>query len=126
MESKKKILVIEDDKFLGELLMNKFHKEKLTAVLAFEGEDGLRQAREDKPDLIILDIILPGIDGFEVLKVLKSDSELYSIPVIMLSNLGHKGEIQSALKLGAKEFMIKADMNLDEIVERIRKILQKL
>lgn len=124
-DPQKKILIIEDNKFLSDILMRKLRKEGFDSLLAIDGEDGLKRARKDKPDLIILDLVLPGIDGFEVLKRMKSDHELSSIPIIVLSNLGQQAEKEYALNLGADEFMVKADFNLNEIVWRIRQRLQK-
>ena len=119
-----KILIVEDDKFLRELLESKLRKEKdFTIVTAKDGEEGLQKAREEDPDLIILDLILPGLNGFEVLEKIKSSAAIADIKVIVLSNLGQKEDIDRAMKLGAEDYLIKAHFTLEEIIKKIRKNL---
>lgn len=120
----KKILIIEDDKFLRELIAQKLSKEGFEISEAVDGEKGLTKIKEGGPDLILLDLILPGIDGFEVLSKAKSDPKLSSIPVIILSNLGQKDEIEKGLKLGAVDYLVKAHFTLGEIIEKIKKSLE--
>jgi len=120
----KKILIIEDDKFLRELISMKLQKEGYTIVEAVDGEEGEKKIREEKPDLILLDLILPGIDGFEVLSRIKEDPTVSSIPVIILSNLGQKEEIEKGLKLGAIDFLVKAHFTPGEIIEKIKNVLK--
>jgi DNA-binding response OmpR family regulator len=121
----KKILVIEDDKFLRKLLLDRLAEEGYFVDGAIDGEEGLKKAKGEKFDLILLDLILPGIDGFEVLSSLKSDKSFEKIPVLILSNLGQKEEIEKGLKLGAIDYIIKAHFTLEEIVEKIKKVLGK-
>ncbi len=118
-----KILVIEDDKFLRQLVTKKLSERDFNIAEAVDGEDGLEKAGEEDPDLILLDLILPGMDGFEVLSELKEDPELSSIPVIILSNLGQKDEIEKGLQMGAKDYLVKAHFTLGEIVEKIGKVM---
>ena len=120
----KKILIIEDDKFLRELISMKLQKEGYTIVEAVDGEEGEKKIKEEKPDLVLLDLILPGIDGFEVLSRIKEDPAVSSIPVIILSNLGQKEEIEKGLKLGAIDFLVKAHFTPGEIIEKIKNILK--
>lgn len=120
-----KILLIEDDKFLRELIIQKLGKEGFDVTEAPEGETGLVKMKEVKPDLILLDLILPGIDGFEVLKRAKADKELASIPVIILSNLGQKDDVQKGTDLGAADYLIKAHFTPSEIVDKIKNTLNK-
>jgi len=121
-----KILIIEDDKFLRELIVMKLSKEATFVVVdAIDGEQGIKKAKEEKPDLILLDLILPGIDGFEVLSQIKSDPSISSIPVIILSNLGQKEDIEKGLALGASGYMIKAHFTPGEIVEKAKSTLKK-
>jgi len=115
----KKILIIEDDKFLRELIVRKLKKEGFGIIEAIDGEEGLKKI-EEKPDLILLDLILPGIDGFEVLSKMKEDLTFSSIPVIILSNLGQKNDIEKGLKLGAVDYLIKAHFTPKGIVEKIK------
>lgn len=119
-----KVLIIEDDEFLAKLLVDRIEKEGYNFALAQDGESGLSKARSMNPDLILLDIILPGMDGYEVLGRLKADPKLVKIPVLILSNLGQKKEIERGLQLGAVDFIIKAYVNLDEIMEKIKQILK--
>lgn len=121
----RKILLIEDDKFLGELLTERFQKSGLDFVLAVDGEEALEKIRTKAPDLIILDLVLPGIDGYEVLKHLKDNKDFAKIPVIILSNLGQKEEIERGLELGAVDFIVKAHFDLNNIVKKIEQVLAK-
>jgi len=121
----KKILVIEDDKFLRELISQKLLKEGYEISEAIDGEEGLKKIKEEKPDLVLLDLILPGIDGFEVLSEIKDDPILAQIPVIILSNLGQKEDVEKGLKLGAVDYLIKAHFTPGEIVEKINNALKK-
>ena len=118
-----KILVIEDDKFLRELLVGKLKKEGYATTEAVDGEEGLDAAKKDPPHLIMLDLVLPGADGFEILQDLKNNPNLSKIPVIVLSNLGSREDIDRALGLGAKEFLVKAHHTPQEIVDTIKKVL---
>ena len=117
---KKRVLVVEDDKFLGELLARRMEQEGLNFVLKKSGEDGVAEAKANPPDLILLDLLLPGIDGYEVLSQLKKDSTLSRIPVIVLTNLGQKAEQDKAFDLGATAFMVKAESDLDDIVKAVK------
>jgi DNA-binding response OmpR family regulator len=121
----KKILIVEDDKFLRELISRKLQKEGYEIVQAADGEEGEKKIKETKPDLILLDLILPGIDGFEVLSRIKQDPTVASIPVVILSNLGQKEEIEKGLKLGAVDYLVKAHFTPAEIVEKIKVILKE-
>lgn len=120
----KTILIVEDDTILRDLISQKLRKENdYEIVEAVDGEEGLKKAKEVKPDIILLDLILPGIDGFGVLEQIKKDPEIAKIPVVILSNLGQKEEIEKGMKLGATDFLIKAHFTLSEIVKKIKIIL---
>ncbi len=118
-----KILVVEDDKFLREMISRKLDKEGYEVVQAVDGEKGEVAIKEEKPDLVLLDLILPGIDGFEVLERTKKDPDVSAIPIIILSNLGQKSEVERGLNLGAIDFLIKAHFTPGEIVKKIRGII---
>ncbi len=120
----KKILIVEDDKFLRELIAQKLIKEGYDIAEAVDGEKGIKSVKEEKPDLILLDLILPGIDGFEVLAEIKEDPVLSQIPVIILSNLGQKDDIERGLKIGAVDYLIKAHFTPGEIIEKIKAVLK--
>lgn len=119
----KQVLVVEDDQFLRDLIVRKLKEEGIKTLQAIDGEEGLRLAREKKPELILLDLILPGMDGFEVLRQLKADSGASGVPVIILSNLGQQSDIDKGLSLGAKDYLIKAHFTPSEIVEKVKKAL---
>jgi DNA-binding response OmpR family regulator len=119
----KKILIIEDDKFLRELISQKLIKEGYDIIEAADGEKGIKSASEDKPDLVLLDLILPGIDGFEVLARLKQSSS--GLPVVILSNLGAKDDIDRGLKMGAEDYLIKAHFTPTEIIDKVKNNLKE-
>ena len=119
----KKILVIEDEKTLRFLITKILTEEGFEVYEAIDGEQGLEKAKQTTPDLILLDLRLPGINGFDVLTEIKKDAQLESTQVIILSNLGQKEEIEKGMNLGATDYMIKAHFTLDEIVDRVKKVL---
>jgi DNA-binding response OmpR family regulator len=119
-----KILIVEDDRFLRELIARKLRNEGYEVLEAVDGEEGLKRIKEERPDLVLLDLILPGIDGFEVLAKAKEDPDTAQIPVIILSNLGQREEIERGLKLGAIDYLIKAHFTPGEIIEKIKNILR--
>ncbi|HEX9721679.1 MAG TPA: response regulator [Candidatus Paceibacterota bacterium] len=120
-----KILLIEDDKFLRELIIQKLGKEGFNVVEAAEGETGVTKMEEEKPDLVLLDLILPGIDGFEVLRRVKANTAVSSVPVIILSNLGQRDDVEKGIELGAVDYLIKAHFTPGEIVEKIKAVLSQ-
>jgi len=119
----KKILLVEDDKFLRELMSKKLITLGYEVVSAADGESGLVMIKEAKPDVVLLDLILPGINGFEVLEKAKQDPEIANIPVVILSNLGQTEDIEKGLALGAKDFLVKAHFTPQEIVNKLKSIL---
>ena len=120
-----KILIIEDDQLLRKIISRKLKKEKYRAIEATDGEEGLRSAQLENPDLILLDLVLPEIDGFDVLARLKKNPNTLKISVIILSNLGDEEKVEKGLKLGAADYLIKADLDPGEIVNRIELVLNK-
>ena len=125
--AKQRILVIEDDQFLGELITMKLSKENFDVTLATTGADGLQKVEELKPDIVLLDIILPEMDGFEVLKGIRSlsDTVTSQTPVILLSNLGQESNIERGLSLGAQDYLVKSNFTTDEITKKVRETLAK-
>ncbi|OGZ44367.1 MAG: hypothetical protein A3J55_03325 [Candidatus Ryanbacteria bacterium RIFCSPHIGHO2_02_FULL_45_17b] len=121
-----KLVIVEDDKFLRDLIVRKLSSEGFLVKEATTGEEGLQVLREDPPQLVLLDILLPGMSGYEVLEAMQKNEQLKSIPVVMLSNLGQKEEVARAESLGAKDFLIKAKYTPGEIVTRIKEILNEL
>lgn len=120
----KTILVVEDDKFLRELMSQKLTKEGYKTIEAVDGEEGLKKIKDERPGLVLLDLILPGIDGFEVLSKMREDPSLGEIPVIILSNLGQREDVERGLKLGAADYLIKAHFTPGEIIEKIKGVLR--
>lgn len=120
----KKILIVEDDKFLRELISQKLLKEGYDISEAVDGVRAIEVLKTERPDLILLDLILPGIDGFEVLTKIKGDANVAKIPVIVLSNLGQKEDIERGIKLGANDYLIKAHFTPGEIIEKIKGIIK--
>jgi len=119
------ILLVEDDTFLIDILVQKFQSDGYEVIHAGDGETALEKAHENEPDLIFLDIILPGMNGFEVLKQLKDDEKIKDIPVAFLSNLGQKEDIEKGKRLGAIDFIVKANHSLEEIVDRAGELLSE-
>lgn len=115
----------EDDKFLSNIYKTKLTKIGFQVDHALNGEEALKMARENKPDLILLDLIMPVKDGFETLKELKADSSLKDVQVIILSNLSQEEDRQRVLNLGAVEYVVKADVSFSEIVKLVKKYLAK-
>lgn len=121
----KKLLIIEDDQFLRDLAIQKLKKEQLEVISAVNGEEGLEMALTEKPSIILLDILLPGMDGFEVLRRVKAAPEIAGTSVIMLSNFGQREDVEKAKALGAEAFLVKANYTLDEVTDEIKKVIAK-
>lgn len=121
---KHKVLIIEDDEFLRSLTAKRLEKEGYTVEVGVDGESGVAVAESKKPDLILLDLLLPGLDGFEVLKRVRANDDLKETPVIIFSNLGQKEDIERAKGLGANDFLIKANFTLDDVVGKIKSFLK--
>lgn len=120
----KKILIIEDEKFLLEMYQSRFEKEDYQVLAAMSGRVGLELAQKEKPDLIILDILMPGMDGYEVIKKLKKDSQTEKIPILVFSNLGQQEEINQGLKLGADDYVVKTDLTPSELINKVERMLK--
>lgn len=120
---KAKILIIEDDNFLAKAYQIKFGKGGFEVVIAMNGAEGLDKAGKEAPKLILLDLMLPKMSGFEFLELIKKDEKLKSIPVVVLSNLGQKSDIDKAMALGAVEYFIKTEYTLEDIINKIKKYL---
>jgi len=120
----KKILITEDDKVLREALSDYLTKEGFEVVAAANGEEGIEMAKKENPDLLLLDIILPKKDGFEVIKEIKSDEKTKNIPIVLLTNLESSSDIEKALELGAMTYLVKSDYSLEEVVMKVKEILK--
>jgi CheY-like chemotaxis protein len=122
-ERGRRILVAEDDRFLRKAAETTLKREGYTVVTAADGEEALRAARAEPPDLVLLDLIMPKMQGFEVLRALKQDANTAHIPVIILSNLGQERDVQQAMDSGAAAYFIKADLSLKDLVRRVEETL---
>ena len=119
------VLITEDDKFLREIASQKLEKEGFTVMAAGSGKEAIEAIEKQIPDILILDLILPGMDGFEVLAKIKEKPEWSKLPVIVLSNLGQEAEIKKAKDLGAHDYLIKAHFSFGEIIKKIHEVLGK-
>lgn len=120
MAEKKLVLVIEDDPFYSNIYRMKLEKENIRAEVAVSGDAGIAIARKEKPALILTDLIMPGKDGFEILRELKADPNLKDVPVIVLSNLSQEEDMRRAKELGAAEYLVKANISIQDVVEKVK------
>jgi len=122
-----KILLVEDDIFLSALLKNRLLKEGFEVNLARDGEEALSLLKATKPDLILLDLILPKKSGFEVMEEIRQDPQMQGqeLPIIIISNLGQPEDVSRGQELGAIEYFVKAKTSIDELVEKIKIFLEK-
>lgn len=116
-----RVLIIEDDTFLAGMYVTKLTLENFDVQLASEGQQGLKLIRETNPDIILLDILLPKMSGFDILKAIKRNPKTKSIPVILLTNLGEKRDVVKGLELGAVDYLIKAHFLPSEVVTKIKR-----
>lgn len=123
MNKKITILIVEDDIFLADLYRTKFELEDFTVYLAYDGEKGCEIAAKKAPQIILLDLILPKMNGFEVLARLKADKKAKNIPVILLTNLSQKADVDKGLSMGADDYLIKAHFMPSEVVAKVNKLL---
>jgi len=117
----KKVLIVEDEELIYELLQKKLTQEGYEVTIAKDGEEGLAKMREEKPDLILLDIIMPKKGGFEVMEEMQKEEDLKNIPVIVISNSGQPVELDKAKELGAKDWLIKTEFDPQEVIEKVKK-----
>ena len=120
----RKILIVEDEKFLLEMYQSCFEKAGYLVLAASNGKKGIILAQQEKPDLIILDILMPEVDGYEVMSKLKRDEQTKEIPILILSNLSQTDKINRGLKLGANDYIVKTDLTPTELLARIEKIIK--
>jgi DNA-binding response OmpR family regulator len=119
----KKILLVEDEPMLSNLLKQRLEKEGIQVTAAHDGEEAVKLLKQDKPDLILLDIILPKMSGFEVLEEMKGDPTVQSAPVVVVSNLGQDSDVEKAQKFGAVGYFVKAQMSIEDLVSKVKEFL---
>lgn len=119
----KRVLIIEDDDFLQGLEAKKILNSGYDVLSAQTGEDALKKIMEPNVDVILLDLLLPNFDGFEILKKIKENDKTKDIPVIIFSNLSENKDIEKAISLGATKFMVKSNFSLEELIEQIKKLI---
>lgn len=123
--SNKIVLVVEDDVFLAQLLTNRISKAGVNVIRAADGQEGLDMLRANKPNLILLDLILPKKSGFELLEEMRADPAIANTSVIIVSNLGQESDVKRGRELGAVEYFVKAKTSIDGLVERVKLILSE-
>lgn len=118
-ENKKKVAVVEDDVFLNKAFILKLSNSGFETISIRDGKEAFGIIKKEAPDIILLDLMLPGKSGFEILAELKKDENLKKVPVLILTNLGQEEEKQRGLNMGAAEYLVKTDIKLEEVVEKV-------
>lgn len=119
----KNILLVEDDPFLIDIYTKKLKELGYAADVALDGQEAMKKLQEKLPDLLLLDIVLPNMDGWEILRKIKKDDNLKKLKVVILSNLGQKSEVEKGLTLGANKYLIKAHYTPSQVVAEIKTML---
>ncbi|MBI5220691.1 MAG: response regulator [Candidatus Liptonbacteria bacterium] len=122
-DAKKRVAVIEDDRFLSTLIKTRLEREGLEVVQCFDGEQAVAWLRNNKPDALILDLIMPKMSGFDVLEAMSMDPQMNTIPVIVLSNLAQESDVEKAKRYGAKEYFVKVRISIDAVASRVKALL---
>lgn len=123
MAEKQTVLLVEDDEMLHSMYIQKFTREGYEVLSGYNGAEGVQLAAEHKPDIILLDIIMPKMDGFAALKKIKKDPTTAEIPVILLTNLGQEEDIRKGKELGAADYFIKANHTPQEVVDKVKEVI---
>ena len=121
----KKVLIVEDDNFFSMILKGRMEKEGFVVRQAFDGEQALAMAREETPDLIVLDLIIPKLSGFEFLENIFSDPQLNRVPVVVASNLGQESDIEKVRQFGVRDYYIKARTSVDDLIKMFKAIVSR-
>ena len=122
---KKKILIIDDDPFIADMYVIKFKNEGFEVAAASDGKTGIEQATRMKPDVILLDVVMPSTDGFDILQQLRKDTTLGHPKIVFLTNFGQREDIDRGMRMGADDYIIKAHFTPSEVAERVRALLNK-
>jgi len=126
VKKKEKILIVEEDRFLRKIYKNKLTSAGFEFIEATNGEEGLNKIIFEKPDLVLLDLILPRKNGFDVLIGMKRNNETKDIPVIILSNLSQESDVRRGLSLGAQDYLVKPETTLSEVVDKVKEWVVKM
>lgn len=124
-DKKEKILIVEDDMYINKMYQLKLNLEGYEVEVAENGRIGMEKVKDFKPDIMLLDILMPEMDGFEVLKAMKEDSSIKDIPILIMSNLGQEDHIQKGKELGAIGYIVKTQYTPAKVVETIKEVLSK-
>jgi DNA-binding response OmpR family regulator len=119
----KKIMIVEDDRFLSSLMKARLEKEGFAVLQAFDGEEAMQLLKTEIPSLVILDLIMPKVTGFEVLQMISITPQLDKVPVVIVSNLAQDSDIEKARQLGAKEYFVKVKVSIDDLIGRIKSLV---
>ena len=118
-----KVLIVEDDRYISKMYQLKLSLDGMEVQVADNGRIGVEKVKEFKPDIILLDVLMPELDGYEVLKIIKGEPESKDIPVLILSNLGQEDHIQKGMQLGATGYIVKSQYTPSKVVEKIKQVL---
>jgi two-component system, OmpR family, alkaline phosphatase synthesis response regulator PhoP len=121
----KKIILAEDDKFISKAYSAGLSGEGFEVIATYDGEEAMKAIKKNKPDLILLDLVMPSKNGFEVLEELKLDKSLGKIPVLILSNLGQESDVEKAKALGAVDYLVKSNFSMKDVIEKVKFYLAK-
>jgi DNA-binding response OmpR family regulator len=121
----KKVLIAEDDQFISKAYMQGFKRQGFEVILAMDGNEALLKAKTEKPDIILLDLIMPIKNGFEVLKELKEMPDFKYTPIIILSNLGQEADVEKGKNMGATEYLVKTNSSMHDVIDKVNQYLQK-
>ncbi|MDP2598276.1 MAG: response regulator [Candidatus Liptonbacteria bacterium] len=120
----RKIMVIEDDRFLSTVIKARLEKMGVEVTQAFDGEEAIKELSQGKPDLIILDLVMPRVTGFEVLDKISKTPELKDIPIVVLSHLAQDSDIEKARQMGAATYFVKVKVSIDEVINKVASLVQ--
>ncbi|MFA6416482.1 MAG: response regulator [Candidatus Paceibacterota bacterium] len=120
----KKVFIVEDDEFLRSLTVKRLEKEGYGVAVSPDGEGAMDGILKEKPDIILLDLLLPGLNGYEVLQKIRDNDSTKALPVIVFSNLGQREDIEKAKAIGVSDFLIKANFTLDDVVIKVENLLK--
>ncbi len=116
-------MIVEDDRFLSSLIKARLEKDGFSAMQAFDGEEAIQMLKQEKPSLVILDLIMPKVTGFEVLQTISITPGFENVPVVILSNLAQDSDIEKARQLGAREYFVKVKISIDDLIGKIKSLM---